>query len=275
MFLVHTSNTDLNLQPNEGVSQDGPKKHTLNHIHKSSSTHFSKNQGLSGVGQHQESDPEVEFAYNSDEDSVFSAYNTDTEKRSMPKKLYGKVSTRLEKDVKKRAKCILDEIEATQDGVKMLFKFNIDLEDAKYEDEKRSEDASRISVEEEKDKKAQLKNDFIEFKKSRYFSTEPDKRTLMRDLFEVAISANSIMKICGENQTFNTIEMSLNKKNVLLDKSKMLIVKMNNLLLLVPIKIARIEVKLRNTFFINEQPTLSALSTFVEFYLQTYAAKTQ
>lgn len=121
--------------------------------------------------------------------------------------------------------------------------------------------------------KAQLKNDFVEFKNSRYFKKDVNKEEIMKKLFEVIINANLIMKLSGDNQTFNSIEMSLNKNNVLLDKSKLLIVKMNSLILMIPIKIARIEVKLRNTFFINEQPTVSSLCTFIEFFLQTYTAK--
>jgi hypothetical protein len=268
MFLVHTADVDINLQPEEAPVQNERKKHSLN------STHFSKNQGLSNVGNNQDSDPEVEFAYNSDEDSVFSAYNPTHEKKSSSKKLYSKLVTKLDKDVKKRAKGILDELDVRDKTLKMLFKFNVNLEDAKYEEDKKDMDASRISVEEEKDKRAQLKNDFIEFKNSRYFNKEPDKEELMKELFKIAISANTIMKLTGEKQAFNSIEMSLNKNNVLLDKSKLIVVKMNSLILMIPIKIARIEVKLRNTFFINEQPQLSALAMFIEFYLSTYVPKT-
>jgi len=111
--------------------------------------------------------------------------------------------------------------------------------------------------------KAQLRNDFVEFKNSRFFKKEVSKDEIMKKLFEVIVNANNIMKITGDNETFNSIEMSLNKNNVLLDKSKLLIIRMGNLMLMIPIKIARIEVKLRNAFFINEQPQISALATFI------------
>lgn len=80
MFLVYTSDVDINLQPEEITNQGEKKKHSLN------STHFSKNQGLSNIGNNQESDPEIEFAYNSDEDSVFSAFNHGGEKKPFSRK---------------------------------------------------------------------------------------------------------------------------------------------------------------------------------------------
>jgi len=265
LFLVHTGNVDLNVDSEEGGPQNDKRKHSLN------STHFSKIQGLSNIVNNQESDPEVEFAYNSDEDSVFSEYNNHGEKKHHSRKLYKKMIGKLEKDLHRQSKCIMSEVDSKEKTLKMLFKFNIDLEDSRHEEEKKSQNVSGISVEEEKDKKAQLKNDFVEFKKSKYFVKDPDKNEIMKELFKVAISANNIMKICGDKQEFNSIEMSLNKKNVLLDKSKVLIVKLNSLILVIPIKISRIEVKLRNTFFINEQPTLSALAMFIDFYLKTYS----
>lgn len=267
LFLVYTKTDDFNIET-EAIMEPGDKrKHSLN------STHFSKNEGLSGVANNQESDPEIEFAYNSDEDSVISAYAPTNEKKHIPKKLFKKTTKGTAKNLKRKVAEIVKEINEEPKSLKMLFKFNVDLEEGKQEEEKKFVDSSRIHAEEENDKKSQLKNDFVEFKNSRYFNKDVNKDELMRKLFEVIINANNVMKLTGDNQTFNSIEMSLNKNNVLLDKSKMLIVKMGHLILMVPIKISRIEVKLRNTFFINEQPQLSALAMFIEFFLETYTEK--
>ena len=43
--------------------------------------------------------------------------------------------------------------------------------------------------------KAQLKNDFVEFKNSRYFKKDVNKEEIMKKLFEVIINANLIMKL--------------------------------------------------------------------------------
>lgn len=150
----------------------------------------------------------------------------------------------------------------------MLFTFNVNTEEEKEETKYHNQDEGSM----EKENIAQLKSDLLEFKYSKFFKKEVSKEEVMRNLFEVIVHANNIIKITGENETFNSIEMSLNKHHVLLDKSKVLIVKMNSLILMIPVKISRIEVKLRNVFFINEQPHISALSTFVEFFLDTYLA---
>ena len=46
----------------------------------------------------------------------------------------------------------------------------------------------------------------------------------MESLFELAVSANSIMEISGK-ESFKSIEMSLNKEGILLDKSKLIVIK--------------------------------------------------
>jgi hypothetical protein len=186
MFLVHIGNVNFDVIQDEEGAKVEKKKHSLN------STHFSRNQGISNVINNQESDPEVEFAYNSDEDSVFSAYHNTNEKRHHPRKLYKKLISKMEKDIQRQAKSILSEVDASKKSLKMLYKFNIDLEDHKLEENKASQN---ISMEEEKDKKSQLKNDFVEFKNSKYFNKEPDKNELVKELFKLAISANTIMKI--------------------------------------------------------------------------------
>ena len=185
MFLVHSSNADLHLHPEDMAPQGEKKKHSFN------STHFSKNPGLSNIGKNQESDPEIEFAYNSDEDSVFSAFNGHSEK--IPNKAFDTSAGRHGKEVQRRADGILKELEVKENVLKMLFKFDIDLEDPITEENKLNK--SQFSAEEEKSKKDQLKNDIIEYKNSRSFQNEPDKLKLMKELFKVAVSANSIMQI--------------------------------------------------------------------------------
>jgi len=121
-------------------------KHSLN------STHFSKNEGLSGNVNNQESDPEIEFAYNSDEDSVISMFNPTNEKKHIPKKLFAKTTKKGVKEAKKKVAEIVSKIREEEKGLRMLIKFNVNLEDNKNEEENKSQDASKFSVEEENDK---------------------------------------------------------------------------------------------------------------------------
>lgn len=105
LFLVHTSGVDINLQPEDLIDQGEKKKHSFN------STHFSKNPGLSNIGKNQESDPEIEFAYNSDEDSVFSAYHGNYEKNNFHKKIFIATASKFGKEVQRRSDGILKELE--------------------------------------------------------------------------------------------------------------------------------------------------------------------
>ena len=146
LFLVYTKSDDFHVET-EGIMEGLDKrKHSLN------STHFSKNDGLSGMANNQESDPEIEFAYNSDEDSVISTFNGANDKKYLPKKQFAKNTKSAFKGIKKKAAEIVKEINEEEKSLKMLFKFNFSLEDGKNEEEKKSFDVSHISVEEENDK---------------------------------------------------------------------------------------------------------------------------
>lgn len=59
------------------------------------------------------------------------------------------------------------------------------------------------------------------------------------------------MDISGK-ESFKSIEMSLNKEGVLLDKSKLIVFKIKGMILMFPIQISRVEIRLRNAIFINE-----------------------
>lgn len=73
----------------------------------------------------------------------------------------------------------------------------------------------------------------------------------MELLFDLSISANQIMDISGK-ESFKSIEMSLNKEGVLLDKSKLIVFKIKGMILMFPIQISRVEIWLWNAIFINE-----------------------
>mmetsp|Transcript_43105 Transcript_43105/g.57024 ORF Transcript_43105/g.57024 Transcript_43105/m.57024 type:complete len:83 (+) Transcript_43105:696-944(+) len=66
------------------------------------------------------------------------------------------------------------------------------------------------------------------------------------------------------------LEMSLNKEDIMLDKSKMLILKLEKIFIIVPFTIAKIEVRMRN-MIINMRPKFEAISRFTQVYLDVYA----
>lgn len=67
----------------------------------------------------------------------------------------------------------------------------------------------------------------------------------------------------------NILEMSLNKADLMLDKSKMLILKLEDIYVVVPFTVARIEVRMRN-MIINMRPKFEAISRFTKIYLEVY-----
>ena len=62
------------------------------------------------------------------------------------------------------------------------------------------------------------------------------------------------------------IEMQLNKKNMLLEKAKIVCVKLDKVFLIVPYTVSKIELRMRN-ILINNRRVLDGISHFMSFYL--------
>ena len=67
----------------------------------------------------------------------------------------------------------------------------------------------------------------------------------------------------------NILEMTLNKADLMLDKSKMLVLKLEDIYVVVPFTVAKIEVRMRN-MIINMRPKFEAISRFTKIYLEVY-----
>ena len=62
------------------------------------------------------------------------------------------------------------------------------------------------------------------------------------------------------------IEMQLNKKESLLEKAKMVCVKIDKIFVVVPYTISKIEIRMRN-LIINNRDLLEGISHFMQFYI--------
>lgn len=60
--------------------------------------------------------------------------------------------------------------------------------------------------------------------------------------------------------------MQMNKKESLLEKAKMVCVKVDKIFLVVPYTISKIEIRMRN-LIINNRDILEGISHFMQFYL--------
>ncbi len=65
------------------------------------------------------------------------------------------------------------------------------------------------------------------------------------------------------------LEMSLNREDILLDKSKLLLLRLEHIFVVVPFTITKIEVRMRN-MIINMRPKFEAISRFTQIYLDVY-----
>lgn len=60
--------------------------------------------------------------------------------------------------------------------------------------------------------------------------------------------------------------MQLNKKNLILDKAKMICIKLDKIFLILPYTVSKIELRMRN-IMINNRDLLDGISHFMNFYL--------
>jgi hypothetical protein len=120
--------------------------------------------------------------------------------------------------------------------------------------EEPSELGSNLSQFDQHDKKKQLKQDIQNLQLNSFFTEKHElkEETIMERLIDVCLSANSLMSFTSDGESFKTIEMSLNKEDVLLDRSKVIVIKMRGLLLMIPFQITKVEIRLRNALFLNE-----------------------
>lgn len=57
----------------------------------------------------------------------------------------------------------------------------------------------------------------------------------MEKLIDICLAANQLMTFTSEGEVFKSIEMSLNKEDMMLDWSKLIVLKIRGLLLMIPI----------------------------------------
>jgi len=129
-------------------------------------------------------------------------------------------------------------------------------------------------VVEQKQKKKYLRKETQIFKESRPFSQSFNEKALMSYLIEIATKAGNLLSCVSSlgrpADHMRILEMSLNKEDIMLDKSKMLILLLEKIYVIVPFSIAKIEVRMRNVI-INMRPKFEAISRFTQVYLEVYS----
>ena len=85
-------------------------------------------------------------------------------------------------------------------------------------------------------------------------------------------SCNLLQLVSGgpnSSEELKILEMSLNKEGILIDKSKLVIVKLDKLFVILPITITKVEVRMRNVI-LNQRQKMESISKFIAFYLEQY-----
>ncbi len=116
------------------------------------------------------------------------------------------------------------------------------------------------------------------FEENRPFGKAFDEKVLLKYLIELVAKAGNLLTCVGSQgrpaDPMKIMEMSLSKADILLDKSKMLILKLENIFVIVPFTLAKIEVRMRN-MIINMRPKFEAISRFTKIYLHCYAEQSK
>lgn len=74
----------------------------------------------------------------------------------------------------------------------------------------------------------------------------------MSTILELVIKGNMLMDLVRQGDKVKILEMSVNKQEVMLEKSKIIILKLDNMFLVIPLTLNKIEVKMRNVL-INQK----------------------
>ena len=90
---------------------------------------------------------------------------------------------------------------------------------------------------------------------------------------ELVVKSASLLTQVGAfgrpSEEMKILEMSLNKQDSMMEKNKLVIFKVGMLYVIIPLKVTKIEVRIRNVI-INSRPRFEAISKFVGIYLNAY-----
>lgn len=98
-----------------------------------------------------------------------------------------------------------------------------------------------------------------------------NEKVLINYLLELVFKANAILDLVTPFDSLKLFEMSINKTDIMLDKSKLVVLRVDKLFLVIPLTMTKIEVKLRNVL-INEKSKLDGLARFMHFYLNNFTS---
>jgi hypothetical protein len=94
------------------------------------------------------------------------------------------------------------------------------------------------------------------------------EKHLLNQMLELVFKANALIEIISPTDSVKLIEMAINRKDIMLDKSRLVVLRVDKMFLVIPLTITKVETRLRNVL-INGKPKFDGLSRFMQFYLQS------
>ena len=85
------------------------------------------------------------------------------------------------------------------------------------------------------------------------------------------MKSSAMLELLNPNEGLKIMEMALNRNDIMLDKSKLVLLKVDKLFIVIPLTLTKVETRLRNVF-INGKPKFDGLARFMQFYLQTFVS---
>ena len=94
------------------------------------------------------------------------------------------------------------------------------------------------------------------------------EKNLLNSMLELLYKANALMELISPTDSVKLLEMAINRNDIMLDKSRLVVMRVDKMFLVIPLTITKVETRLRNVL-INGKPKFDGLSRFMQFYLST------
>lgn len=231
---------------------------------------------------------EKDYEFDTDEESVYPQYEVDA--RRMPTPLVNKFHLNREPGANKTAvKDMIKRFHEKTQTYEFMIKFNITVEKTDESTISANFDNTPGEIVDQKERRRYIRKEMRlyndeEANSLRNKTKEALDRSLFDSLLEVITKANQLLNILNDDEEdddeeddknkkpvdrtdkLKYIEMQLNMHNQILEKAKIIVIKLDKVFIVIPYTVSKIELRMRN-ILINNRPVLDGISHFMNFYL--------
>ena len=238
--------------------------------------------------QHALAEVEKEYEFDTDEESVYPPY--EAERGRMPTPLVNKFNVKRDPGTNKAA--VKEMIKRFQDRTQtyeFMIKFNITVEKTDESTISANFDNTPGEIVDQKERRRYIRKEMRlyndeEANSLRNKTKEALDRSLFDSLLEVITKAGQLLNILNDEEDedgegeekgkkpedktdkLKYIEMQLNMFDQILEKAKVVVIKLDKVFIVIPYTVSKIELRMRN-ILINNRTVLAGISHFMNFYL--------